>query len=284
MCSNLNNRTIELKRLSSKHIQTKKNKKKKSMGVKFVSPELNKIHQIDIIPNSFLHDIWYSPIEMAGIKIKRKMIAKLIRTKRKLTGENGDDSKMMIELYARGIENAVNPDFNKQRLLLKRTSVSVVIEEQRRQRCSGECSNPETIAAIYSLNGPLQSQLTAHEKGIEDENQCYHNNNKSNEMEDISLDCSDDNHHSGDDHSNSYDDRLYEKIDEALQELDSIDIIDYNILKSFDFFTVSKPTPLSTDNEQPVARFLQKAFVDCWRSNSFASSFYEQWMHRAIAI
>jgi len=283
MCLSLNNRTVELKNLSTKYIQAKNNKKKKNMGVKFVSSECNKIHQVDIIPNSLLHNIWYSPIEMASIKMKRKIVAKLIRTKRKLVGENCNDKNMTIESYARGIENALDSDLNKQRVLTKRTSVSVVIEEQRRQRCAGECSNPETIAAIYSLNGPLQSQRTAREKGSEDENQCY-NSNRSDEMKDIFLDGSDDNHHRENDHYISFENRIYEQIGEALQELDSIDIIDYNILKSFDYFTVSKPTPSYNNQQQPVTKFLRKAFVDCWSSSNFAFGFYEQWMHRAIAM
>merc|ERR1712176_1037622 len=103
----------------------------------------------------------------------------------------------------------------------KRTAVSVVIDEQKRQRCSGESSNPETIAELYSLNGTLQSQRAAHEKGIEDQNQCYNNNNNDDEMDDISLDFSDDDHHSDDRQSNIFNNKLYEKIHEALQELDS---------------------------------------------------------------
>ena len=134
--------------------------------------------------------------------------SKLICTKRNLIGENNDDSEMSIELYARGLENALNPEFNKQRLLLKRTAVSVVIDEQKRQRCSGESSNPKTIAALYSLNGTLQSQRAAHEKGIEDQNQCYNNNNNNDEMDDISLDRSDDDHHSDDKHSNTFNNKL----------------------------------------------------------------------------
>lgn len=237
-------------------------------SVQFASSEMNQIHQVEIVPTSLAKFVWYSPKEMAAIKIKRKRMAEWVCKNKELIRQNdNDDNKRIIEWCTRGLENLLDTGSNKRRIQRKRDSITSVIKEQNRQRRAGEYPDPEMIATLYSSKGPLRCQHTAYEKGIQDQNQCYSIYNTGKSSDDINSDrscvcrssrC------------------ICRTIDEALWELDSI-MIDRNISSSLtcymdEYSIISKPDI----RHRPATSFLKKLFLDYWNFSNFESIFYEQ--------
>lgn len=178
-------------------------------SVRFASPDSNEVQEFDIVPNSLEKDVWYSAAELNLIKMKRKMMGKMIRNKLRAaaaaaaTAEAANEAAStkngVIEIEnettcIRGLENLLDPDYNRRRCAVKRNSIRIVVAEYQRQVSNPYgFYDPDAIAALYLVNGSMHCRQNAYGRALQDAKWSEsENNNNDIEEENTSSNVVDD--------------------------------------------------------------------------------------------